>query len=97
MVLGGQLLIKVSAKFLGDFYDNGGGEEIFRGWLNDTEKTQRELEEKLLLIGATKENAKKNWQIISQATGKQHSDVLQNNVKVVKDWLKGKNKDTQVN
>ena len=89
--------LEKSAKFLGDFYDNGGGEEIFRGWLNDTEKTQRELEEKLLLIVATKENAKKKWQIISQAAGKQHSDVLQNNVKVVKDWLKGKNKDTQVN
>ena len=81
---------------LDDFYDNGTGEEIYREWLNETETTQRELEEKLRLIVATKNNAKENWLKITQAGGRQKSDTFKKNVKAVNDWLKGKEKDMQV-
>ena len=81
---------------LDDFYDNGTGEEIYREWLNETETTQRGLEEKLRLIVATKNNAKENWLKITQAGGKQKSDKFKDNVKAVNDWLKGKEKDMKV-
>ena len=81
---------------LDDFYDNGTGEEIYREWLNETETTQRELKEKLRLIVATKNNAKENWLKITQAGGRQKSDTFKKNVKAVNDWLKGKEKDMQV-
>ena len=81
---------------LDDFYDNGTGEEIYREWLNETETTQRELKEKLRLIVATKNNAKENWLKITQAGGRQKSNTFKKNVKAVNDWLKGKEKDMQV-
>ena len=81
---------------LDDFYDNGTGEEIYREWLNETETTQRELKEKLRLIVATKNNAKENWLKITQAGGRQKSGTFKKNVKAVNDWLKGKEKDMQV-
>jgi len=88
--------LEKASMLLDDFYDNGTGEEIYREWLNETETTQRGLEEKLRLIVATKNNAKENWLKITQAGGKQKSDKFKDNVKAVDDWLKGKGKDMKV-
>jgi len=88
--------LEKAGMLLDDFYDNGTGEEIYREWLNETETAQRELEEKLRLIVATKNNAKENWLKVTQAGGRQKSDTFKKNVKAVNDWLKGKEKDMQV-
>ena len=78
---------------LNDLYNNGTCEKNYREWSNETETTQRELEEKLRLIVATKNNAKEDWLNITQAGGRQKSDTFKKNVKAVNDWLKGKEKD----
>ena len=78
---------------LDDLYNNGTCEKNYREWLNETETTQRELEEKLRLIVTTKNNAKEDWLKITQAGGRQKCDTFKRNVKAVNDWLKGKEKD----